>query len=71
MDTINFIVLLIGLAAGIIIEWMSYHSTTKPIGTLKIYYSDPDGPYMFLELDDLPENISTKDFVTFKVDSQD
>lgn len=43
----------------------------KPIGTLRIDRSDPDGPYMFLEIDSGKSHlIDTSQFVTMRVDRE-
>lgn len=42
----------------------------KPIGTLRIDSSDPDGPYMFLELESGVGDICTKTHVLLKVDTK-
>lgn len=42
----------------------------KPIGTLRVDSSDPDGPYFFLELETHPEFIKKEKYVTLKVDTR-
>ena len=42
----------------------------KPIGTLRIDSSDPDGPYLFLELETEPNVIKKEKYVTLKVDTR-
>ena len=42
----------------------------KPIGTLRIDSSDPDGPYMFLELETDPGVIKKEKYVVLKVDTK-
>ena len=39
-------------------------------GTLRIDCSDPDGPYMFLELSEPVSTILNEEYVTFKVDKR-
>lgn len=41
----------------------------KPVGVLRIDTSDPDGPYMFLELSEDVSTIMKAERVTFKVDT--
>lgn len=40
----------------------------KPIGTLRVDSSDPDGPYLFLELETDPNIIKKEKYITLKVD---
>lgn len=42
----------------------------KPIGILRIDSSDPDGPYLFLELETEPNVIKKEKYVTLKVDTR-
>lgn len=43
----------------------------KPVGTLRIDRSDPDGPYMFLEIDSGKSHlIDTNEFVTMHVEHE-
>lgn len=42
----------------------------KPIGTLRIDDSDPDGPYLFLELETSVGHIYAKKHVNLKVDTK-
>ena len=42
----------------------------KPIGTLRIDSSDPDGPYLFLELTTDPNIIKKEKYVLLKVDTR-
>lgn len=43
----------------------------KTIGTLRIDRSDPDGPYMFLEIDSGKSHlIDTNEFVTMRVEHE-
>lgn len=44
MDFISF---LIGLGIGALIVWLFI---PRSVGTLRVDNSDPDGPYLFLEL---------------------
>ena len=45
-------------------------SRDKPIGTLRIDSSDPDGPYMFLELESGVGDICARKYVLLKVDTK-
>ena len=42
----------------------------KPIGTLRVDSSDPDGPYLFLELKTDPSVITKEESVLLKVDTK-
>lgn len=39
----------------------------KSIGDLRVDTSDPDGPYLFLELATDPSNLTNMDYVVLKV----
>ena len=47
-----------------------YHAKQNPIGTLRIDSSDPDGPYLFLELETDPNVLKKEKYVTLKVDTK-
>lgn len=47
-----------------------YHAKQSPIGTLRVDSSDPDGPYMFLELETDPSVIKKEKYVTLKVNTK-
>jgi hypothetical protein len=59
--------LLLGFIAG----WIVHNIVTKiPVsGTLKIDSSDPDGPYLFLELEENVNIVKRKNCVVLKVDT--
>lgn len=42
----------------------------KPIGILRVDNSDPDGPYLFLELKTDPNEIVNESYVTLKVNTK-
>ena len=48
----EWLFILVGVPVGIAVEYARSKTTsrTEPIGTLRIETSDPDGPFMFLEL---------------------
>lgn len=50
---------LFGMAMGLLVSWFT---RPKTIGNLRMDRSDPDGPYLFLELN--------RDFGAFKDDSE-
>lgn len=43
----------------------------RPIGNLRVDRSDSDGPYLFLELENDPGDISRLTYAIFKVDVRD
>lgn len=59
---------LIGGMIGAFLTKLIY--PTKPIGTLRIDTSDPDGPYLFLELDEGIDKFYKKDFVMLSVNTE-
>lgn len=61
------LVYLLGIVVGMIIAWIV---RPKPIGDLRVDNSDPDGAYLFLELEhDLPD-LKKKKEVCFRVKVQ-
>lgn len=57
---------LVGFAMGILV------SRPKVVGFLRVDYSDPDGPYLFMELKkDGLETIESSDYVNLKVSIKD
>lgn len=67
MDLIIAAVFVFGVFVGIIF------TKIRSVGTLRMNTSDPDGPYLFLELHNGIDDIGRKKHVTFKVqiDSQE
>lgn len=61
---------LIGVIFGVIISKILSNKKQKPIGVLKIDSSDPDGPYLFLELSSDPNFIKKEKYITLKVDTK-
>lgn len=63
--------IVIGIAGGILgyILAMRMYSK-KPIGALRIDSSDPDGPYLFLELETDPNVLKKEKYVTLKVNTK-
>lgn len=60
------IIFAIGIIVGCILVNIVRH--IKSVGTLRIDISDPDGPYMFLELDKVQvDTISSKKYVLLRV----
>lgn len=56
--------LLIGIVFGLIFAWII---SPKPSGYLKLEDSDPDGPYLFVELNEHPRNLIRRKRVLFMV----
>lgn len=63
------IIFAIGLIIGCLIS--AIIRRVKSIGALRIDTSDPDGPYMFLELDKGIDTISSKKYVLLRVKLRD
>lgn len=61
--------LVIIFAIGIVVGSIITRIITKPldIGTLRIDTSDPDGPFMFLELSKDVNTVASKKYVVLKV----
>jgi len=59
------IIFAIGVVVGCIL--VNIVQRIKSIGALRIDTSDPDGPYMFLELDKGVDTISSKKYVLLRV----
>ena len=55
--------------AGIVIGSVATQLIWRPkgVGNLRVDTSDPDGPYLFLELTKELDSVIKKDFVTLKV----
>lgn len=63
------LVLLIGLCIGIIFGRFIYKSKyPKSIGVLNIVESDEDSPYLFVELEESPYQLYSKQIVTMNVE---
>lgn len=59
------LIFIIGFAIGLI--FARYVGKKETYGTLRIDRSDPDGPYLFLELDRNVEALSKQKHVVFNV----
>lgn len=59
--------LLLGFVAGWIVR--NIFEKTPVSGTLRVDSSDPDGPYLFLELEENIDIVKRKDCITLKVDN--
>lgn len=63
--------IVIGIAGGILgCILTSRMYSKKPIGVLRIDSSDPDGPYLFLELETDPNVLKKEKYVTLKVNTK-
>lgn len=65
MDFISF---LIGLGIGALIVWLFI---PRSVGTLIVDNSDPDGPYLFLELKRSVHHVATMKTVKLEVKCED
>ena len=59
--------LFLGFIFGILVR--DVMSKTKTVGNLRIDTSDPDGPYMFLELTKGVDYVYREKYITLKVDT--
>lgn len=66
------IIFAIGMMIGIIVATIIYGPKPKwyPSGTLRIDSSDPDGPYLFLELNESIRSVSSKKQVILDVNTE-
>lgn len=60
-----------GIITGSMLEAVKNRAKNEPVGTLKVNNSDPDGPYLFLELSTYPEDIMREEYVTMKVETRE
>lgn len=58
-----------GVIAGSVSTW--FLSRPKTVGALRVDRSDPDGPYLFLELSKGISEIASKSYVTLQVKIKD
>lgn len=65
-----FIAIIVFLICGYILVYSLCENKRKPIGTLRIDSSDPDGPYLFLELETDPNIIKKEKYVLLKVNTK-
>lgn len=65
-----FVSLVGGIITGSIITTIIFKKkySQKALGSLKIDDTDPDGPYMFLELNTNVSTLSQQDYVILSVD---
>lgn len=62
--------LIVGIIAAVIVGLVKAIRRRKPVGVLRIDASDPDGPYMFLELSEDISAVMDAEQVTLKVDTR-
>lgn len=62
-----------GLITGAIAMYVfcKFGARKRTSGTLRMYNDPDDGPYLFLELSELPESVMQKKIVTFDVNPRD
>lgn len=72
LATIEIIIaVIVLLICGYVLGYSLAKNQHRPIGTLRIDSSDPDGPYMFLELETVPVSVIKKEkYVLLKVDTK-
>lgn len=58
-----------GVIVGSVITLLVFRP--KTIGALRVDHSDPDGPYLFLELTDGIDKVKSKKYVTLQVKIKD
>lgn len=66
----TLIAVIVCTICGIIVGYAVGKNDRKPIGTLRVDSSDPDGPYLFLELETDPSIIKKEKYVFLKVDAK-
>ena len=59
------IAILVGISIGFVLSAILFRGDS--LGTIRIETSDPDGPYLFLELNTDIRNIARKKNVNFRV----
>ena len=64
------IAIIVCLICGYTLGYSFGNNKRKPIGTLRVDSSDPDGPYLFLELETDPDFIKKEKYVLLKVDTK-
>lgn len=62
--------LIAGIIAAVITGTVKALRRHKPVGVLRIDASDPDGPYMFLELSEDISTVMDAEQVTLKIDTR-
>ena len=72
LATIEIIIaVIVFLICSYVLGYSLAKNQHKPIGTLRIDSSDPDGPYMFLELEAIDLGVIKKEkYVLLKVDTK-
>lgn len=64
------IAIVVFLICGYVLGYSLAENKRKPIGTLRVDSSDPDGPYFFLELKTDPSIIKKEKYILLKVDTR-
>ncbi len=65
-----FIAIVVFLICGYVLGYSLGKNKRKPVGTLRVDSSDPDGPYLFLELETDPSVIKKEKYVLLKVNTK-
>lgn len=63
-----FAIVFISLWAGYYTGKLTYRD--KPMGVIRIDSSDPDGPYMFLEIATSVEDVMSRKYITLEVNTE-
>ena len=67
MGTVSIFIL--GISVGVIITGIIFRFFL--VGTLRVDHSDPDGPFLFLELSKRVESVVSKKYVVMRVKAKD
>lgn len=65
-----FIAIVVFSICGYVLGYFLGKNKRKPVGTLRVDSSDPDGPYLFLELETDPSVIKKEKYVLLKVNTK-
>ena len=63
------IVFVLGVLVGIVLMGIVFRFFM--VGTLRVDHSDPDGPFLFLELSKRVESVTSKKYVVMRVKAKD
>lgn len=70
-DFVIAVVFIIALALFFLLYFKSWRKPKNVDGKLIVDFSDPDGPYMFMELDKSPYTLKERSTVTLEVVRED
>lgn len=63
------IIFTLGVLAGVILTCIVFRFFL--VGTMRVDHSDPDGPFLFLELSKRVESVTSKKYVVLRVKAKD